>query len=78
MQIKLLRNPSVSFGCTLQEGESGEVDASLGQSLVSLGIALELPPKVKPEAKVKGVAKAPAIAKAAKPVIAESKDNASE
>jgi len=59
------------------EGETHIVSKDLGELLIRRGFALEVV-TTPDQAKVKGVAKAPAIAKATKPVIAESKDNASE
>jgi len=58
MKITMLRNAAKHFGCTLSEGETGEVEDALGAELVNARIAEH----VKAEEKsVKGVAKTPAI-----------------
>ena len=80
MKITLLRNPAASYGCSLLEGETGDVSTSLGEQLVAIGVAVALvsdEPKYLPK-KVKGVPKNPEIAKAVQPTIAETKDTDSE
>lgn len=65
MKVKLLRNPSDRFGCKLKEGETGEVPKDVADSLVKLGIAVEIEsPSV-----VKAVPEKPAIAEAEAPEI---------
>ena len=59
MLIKLLRNPAARLGCKLYEGETGSVSESLGQQLVSLGLAEEA---TQAAAVVRGVDPVPAIA----------------
>lgn len=38
--VKMLRNPSSSFGCTLSEGETGEISSDLADLLVAEGLAV--------------------------------------
>lgn len=56
-RIELLRNPAAAFGCDLVEGETGDVDASLAETLIARGIARAVEPKT-----LKGVSEEPAIA----------------
>jgi hypothetical protein len=67
MEILLLRNPSVAFGCELKEGETGRVSKDLGGRLVALGIAIEIekePRQNKASTSVKGISPKPSIADA--------------
>jgi hypothetical protein len=67
MKILMLRNPSSSLGCELQEGETGNVSKELGGRLVALGIAVEVEVEQKPRrqaAAVTGVAPKPSVAEA--------------
>lgn len=63
MRVTMLRTPAAHYGCPLGEGETGKVDDSLGDLLVSqqLAIAIDEPLRAVPER--------PAIAKAAEPEI---------
>lgn len=63
MKITMLRNAAAHIGCKLQEGQTGEVDADLGQRLVAMGIAVE-------GKEIQAVAKTPEVSK--------SKSNASK
>lgn len=65
MEILLLRNPSIAFGCQLKEGETGKVSKELGRKLVALGLAVETEKPEKPAkaVEIKGVPDAPAIGK---------------
>lgn len=62
MEILLLRNPSISFGCELKEGETGKVSEELGGKLVALGLAVEIEKPAK-AVEIKGVPTTPAIGK---------------
>lgn len=44
----MLRNPSSAFGCKLHEGETGEIEQSLAETLVKMSVAviLEQPKKI--------------------------------
>jgi hypothetical protein len=67
MEILLLRNPSISLGCKLKEGETGNVSKELGGRLVALGIAVEIERELKPKkasAPLKGVSPKPSVADA--------------
>ena len=79
MEILLLRNPSVAFGCELKEGETGRVSKDLGGRLVALGIAVEVekePKQKKQPAAVKGVSPKPSVADSKPAEIAgESKED---
>ena len=56
-KIAMLRNPAVSLGCKLMEGETGEVETSLADMLVRIGIAVAIEtPKT-----INGVPSAPEI-----------------
>lgn len=88
MKITMLRNPAARFGCELQEGQTGKVDADLGRRLVAMGIAVELQPSIvetvepevkeKPTQKIRGVSKSPEVSKPTEPAVSKSKDNASK
>jgi len=71
LMVKMLRNPSSSFQCNLLEGQTGEVPDELGETLVSLNIAELISKKVEAPKKIKGVAKAPEVAKKVEPTIAK-------
>lgn len=62
MKIQLLRNPAKSLGCKLREGETGEVEDSLGKILVKSNLAVSLEPS--PDTSMKAVPAAPAISEA--------------
>ena len=66
MKIQLLRNPAKSLGCKLSEGESGDVDDSLGRILVkaNLAVSLEPPPVVPVAPVIKAVPASPVISEA--------------
>lgn len=53
MKITMLRNAAKSFGCSLNEGETGEVDDTLAEELIArkLAVAVGEPKKVKGESK---------------------------
>ena len=74
MEILLLRNPSVSFGCELKEGETGNVSKELGGKLIALGVAIEIVKKG--SATVKGVSPKPSLADAKAAEIAGEVENA--
>lgn len=78
MLIQMLRNASTRYGCDLLEGQTGNVSQKLGELLVKDGIALQIEREAENPKKIKGVAKAPAIAEEIKPAIAEQKDEPSE
>lgn len=61
MKIRMLRNASASYGCTLHEGETGDVDPVLGRSLVDAKIAESLDP-APPTQPILAVPEPPAIA----------------
>lgn len=63
MKVRMIRNPAAALGCQLTEGQTGEVDASLGSILVAAGLAecLDAPPEIK------AVPPRPVIAEAAPP-----------
>jgi hypothetical protein len=70
MKILMLRNPSSSLGCSLQEGDTGNVSKELGGRLVALGIAVEVESEQKPRRSpvvLEGVSPKPSVADA-KPV----------
>lgn len=56
MKIKMIRNPSLSYGCELMEGETGDVSNDLGESLVAANIAIEV------HGELRGVPNEPSIA----------------
>lgn len=60
MKVRLLRNPAKRYGCSLGEGETGQVDHAIGSALVKAGIAECLDPP----AEIKAVPEQPAIAQA--------------
>ena len=60
----MLRNPAASIGCRVAEGETGEVPDSLGQQLVSQGLAICLDQPTEPAPVVRAVPESPAIAEA--------------
>ena len=62
MKVRMLRNPKASIGCSLKEGQAGDVDDSLGSELVKIGVAISLD---EPQA-IKAVPPKPAIAEPAK------------
>lgn len=62
MKIQLLRNPAKSLGCNLREGETGEVEDSLGKILVKSNLAVSLDPPPAPA--VKAIPATPAISEA--------------
>ena len=81
MKILLLRNPSVSLGCDLKEGETGNVSKDVGGRLVALGIAVEVEAEQKPKkasATVKGVSPKPSLADAKPAEIAGDATDKSE
>jgi len=49
MRIKLLRNLASSYGCSLKEGEVGDVPAALAEALIAqkLAIAVAEPVAIK-------------------------------
>lgn len=67
MKVKMLRSPAKDLGCSLMEGETGEVQQSVGERLVAFGIA-ECLDDPKPKAKAKKVEAIPG-----NPTISESK-----
>jgi hypothetical protein len=72
MKVKMLRNPSLSFGCKLVEGEISMVDNAVGKALLDANIAVEIEsPKPKPvnQPEIKAVPKSPAIAEVDLPKI---------
>jgi hypothetical protein len=78
MEVLLLRNPSVSFGCELKEGETGNVSKELGGKLIALGIAIEVekePAAKKVSATVKGVSPKPSVADAKPAEVAGEVEN---
>lgn len=40
MKVQMLRNPAKDLGCSLKEGETGEVSQSTGERLVAFGLAV--------------------------------------
>jgi hypothetical protein len=63
VRVHMLRNPAASYGCGLKEGQTGDVEPSIGRVLVALGIAEELPEPIR------AVPDRPAIAQAKPPQI---------
>jgi hypothetical protein len=49
MKILMLRNAAASYGCKLSEGESGDVDKELAETLIARGIAVHGEIKAVPE-----------------------------
>lgn len=51
----MLRNPRAEIGCSLKEGETGDVSDELGTQLVNAGLAVDVsPPEQRPQ-KIKAV-----------------------
>ena len=50
MKVKMIRTAGEGFGCSLLEGETGEVSQQVGEKLVAYGIAEHIsdPPKPLP------------------------------
>ena len=40
MKILMLRNAAASYGCKLSEGETGDVDKEMAETLIARGIAV--------------------------------------
>ena len=49
-KVLMLRNAASSFGCSLSEGETGDIDSDLADSLIAHGIAVPASIKAVPEA----------------------------
>jgi alkyl sulfatase BDS1-like metallo-beta-lactamase superfamily hydrolase len=49
MKILMLRNAAASYGCKLSEGETGDVDKELADTLIARGIAVPGEIKAVPE-----------------------------
>lgn len=62
MKIKMLRNVGSSLNCNLSEGESGEVDTSLAETLIKRGLAVPISDDAKPRSEsIKAVEPLPTI-----------------
>lgn len=59
MKITMLRNPARHLGCDLKEGETGEVEDKLAESLIRIGLAVAVATPSKK--KIEAVPEKPAI-----------------
>lgn len=59
MKITMIRNAARHYGCDLKEGETGEVDDKLAESLISAGVAVAVATPSKK--KIEAVPEKPAI-----------------
>ena len=76
MKVKMIRTAGEGFGCSLLEGETGEVSQQVGEKLVAYGIAEHvpdppkpLPPPVEESELLKAIPAEPAIAMAKPPAV---------
>jgi len=64
MKIKLLRNPAASFGCEIKEGESGEVETNLAETLIKRGLAVPVSDEASPKTETVKAVESPVTVKA--------------
>lgn len=56
MKVTMLRNPAKALGCSLLEGQTGEVDDKLAEQLIGAGIAVPAADAKKSELKTSDTA----------------------
>jgi heterodisulfide reductase subunit C len=64
MKLRMLRNVAASFRCDLREGESGDVDTELAETLIKRGLAVPVSDEAQPKAETLKAVESPATVKA--------------